>query len=390
VDSAGDPVIAFSPDGVAYYANIVFSRVSPATGLAVSVSFDGGKTWSEPNMVTFLDAGNFFNDKDWLAAGPNGKVVVTWTRFHQGAKGAAYLESPVVGAISFNYGQSWNRQGFPISDAAHPFDQGSQVQFGPDGALYVAYEAASPSTGYATDAMVVARSTDDGLTFQTKELARVYDDLDCYPMYAGRQTLTDMDFRLNSYPSLSVDPVTGTIALVWTDDQGAGHCGAGGASFSGTTSNQVKLIESAWAGIGAASVVNITSSAPDKVFPATASRNGKTVVTYYTRDYGITSGAAVCNVKTNPNPPGIASVASARSVCMDYAAKTSSDGFAARARLSTESSNPFIQFANGAFIGDYSQVATGADGVAHAAWTDFRGNPGITPANQDVVVATVP
>ena len=43
-----------------------------------------------------------------------------------------------------------------------------------------------------------------------------------------------------------------------------------------------------------------------------------------------------------------------------------------------------------AFIGDYSQVAIGSNGVAHAAWTDFRGNPGLTAANQDVMVANFP
>ena len=71
---------------------------------------------------------------------------------------------------------------------------------------------------------------------------------------------------------------------------------------------------------------------------------------------------------------------------MDYAAKSSIDSFAAQTRLSTESSNPFVQFADGSFIGDYSQVALGTDAIAHAAWTDFRGNPGITQANQDVMI----
>ncbi len=71
VDSAGDPVVAFSPDGVAYYANIVFSRVSFASGIVVSVSHDGGRSWSAPNMVAYTSAGNFVNDKDWLAAGPS-------------------------------------------------------------------------------------------------------------------------------------------------------------------------------------------------------------------------------------------------------------------------------------------------------------------------------
>ncbi|PYU21374.1 MAG: hypothetical protein DMG30_17825 [Acidobacteria bacterium] len=389
MDSAGDPVIAFSPDGVAYYANIVFSRVSFPSGVAVNVSFDGGQTWSKPNMVVFESAGNFFNDKDWIAAGPKGEVVVTWTRFSQGPHGAGYLASPIVGAVSGDYGHSWNRRGFPISDAAHPFDQGSQVQFGPDGSLYFAYEAGSPTTGYATDAQVVARSTDAGRSFINIELARVYDDPDCYPVFAGRQTLTDMHFRLNSYPSMNVDPITGEITLVWTDNQGSGTCGNGGTSFSGTTSNQVKLIRSGWASLGAASVVKVTSTAPDKVFPAVASRNGSVVATYYTRDYAISSDAEVCNVMTNPNPAAIAPVPAARSVCLDYAAKTSNDGFGSQARLSTESSNPFIQFADGAFIGDYSQVATGSDGNTHAAWTDFRGNPGVTAANQDAIVATV-
>ncbi|HTF64232.1 MAG TPA: sialidase family protein [Edaphobacter sp.] len=386
LDSAGDPVVAFSPDGVAYYANIVFSRVSFASGVAVSVSHDGGRSWSTPNMVRFTNAGNFFHDKEWLAAGPNGAVVVTWSRFSQGPKGQGYLSSPIVGAISKDYGKTWNRQSFPISDAAHPFDQGSQVQFGPDGSLYVAYEGASPTTDYATDAVVLARSTDEGHSFETVELARVYDDLDCYPVYAGRQTLTDMHFRINSYPSMSIDPLTGTISIAWTDNQGSGTCGGGGVSFAGTTSNQVKLIRGAWPAITSAAVTRITTTPEDKVFPAVANMGGKAAVSYYTRDYGISSTSPVCNLQTNPDPSGITPVPTARSVCMDYAAKRSADGFLAQTRLSTESSNPFVQFADGSFIGDYTQVAIGTGGQAYGSWTDFRGNPGVTPANQDVMI----
>ena len=52
------------------------------------------------------------------------------------------------------------------------------------------------------------------------------------------------------------------------------------------------------------------TSGPDKVFPSVASRSGKLVISYYTRDYA---------------------------------------------------------------YGDYTQVAVGTNGVAHASWTDFRG-----------------
>jgi hypothetical protein len=389
-DTAGDPSMAFSPDGVAYYANIVFSRVSPVSGIVVSTSRDGGRTWSEPNLVTYTNAGNFIHDKEWIAAGPNGKVTVTWTRFNLGPHGAGFRESPIVAAYSKDFGKTWNRQSSPVSDPAHPFDQGSQVQYGPDGSLYVAYEASSPTTNFATDALVVARSTNDGQTFETKELAGVFDDPDCYPVFAGRQTLSDMHFRLNSYPSMSVDPVTGALALVWTDQQGSGNCGTGGTSFSGTTSNQVKLIRGAWAGIGSAAVEKVTTSAPDKVFPAAASRGGKLVISYYTRDYAVGGVAGdICHVRTNPVPTGIPPVPSANNVCMDYAATSSTavGSFSAQLRLTSQSSNPYIQFADGSFIGDYTQVAVGTNGVAHASWTDFRGHPGLTLANQDAYVA---
>ena len=135
--------------------------------------------------------------------------------------------------------------------------------------------------------------------------------------------------------------------------------------------------------------VRVTPGAGDKVFPGVAIRSGKIVVSYYTRDYAATHNPATCNVAILSDDPGDQSGPVANSVCLDYAARVSTDGFASERRLTSEGSNPYIEFANGAFIGDYSQIAFGSDGVAHAAWTDFRGRPGTTTANQDVYVAPV-
>ena len=84
---------------------------------------------------------------------------------------------------------------------------------------------------------------------------------------------------------------------------------------------------------------------------------------------------------------GSASDATGRSEV--YAARTSSNNYGTETRLTTEGSNPYIEFANGSFIGDYSQIAFGSNGKAHPVWTDFRGNPnaGGTRANQDVYTA---
>lgn len=36
---------------------------------------------------------------------------------------------------------------------------------------------------------------------------------------------------------------------------------------------------------------------------------------------------------------------------------------------------------------NYSQIALGIDGVAHASWTDFRERPGVNTPNQDIHVS---
>ena len=386
VDAAGDPVMTFGPDGTVYYANLVFSRVSAASGVAVSKSTDGGATWSAPVMVSFTNSPNFFNDKEWIAAGANGKVVVSWTRFNQGPRGVGYISSPIIASTSSNFGVDWSSW-FNVSDGAHPYNQGSQVAYAPNGDLYVSYEAASPLTGYATDVTAVARSTDNGASFSTAEIGRVYDDNDCYPISGGRQTLSNQHFRINSYPSMSIDPVTGRIAISWADDQGAGSCGTGAASFTGTTSNQVKLVSGTWGSFSAPRL--ITPDSADKVFPSVATQGGKTVVSYYTAGYSSSNPACFFKIPDN-SIPGANYVTTSTSVCLDYAARTSLDSFANESRLTSEGSNPYVMFANGSFIGDYSQVAIGSNGVGHAAWTDFRGNPGTNSPNQDVYVNTTP
>ena len=72
-------------------------------------------------------------------------------------------------------------------------------------------------------------------------------------------------------------------------------------------------------------------------------------------------------------------------VCLDWAVRSSGDGFAAETRVSAQSSNPYILFA-GSFIGDYTGTAVNRAGHAVTVWTDFRGNPGVTTPNQDAVV----
>ena len=398
LDSCGDPVLAFSPDGGSlYYSGLVcnfdkFPR--QISGVAVAVSHNGGASWDAPVMVTSAATGDFFQDKEWIGVGNDGTVYVTWTRFYQGPRGLGYLKSPIVMASSKTGGKSWSSVK-QVSDDAHPYNQGSQVGMAPDGTLYVAYEGATPSSGYVQDALIVARSTDGGKNFINTEIARVFDDSDCYPHQQpgaqGRQTLSYEQFRINSYPSMAIDRSNGKIAIVWADNEGSGNCGTGAASFIGTTSNQVKLVTSS-NGTTWSAPATITPGAADKVYPSVGANSGRVVVGYYTREFSLTPGAdqrcGIMELDTAGNvvPPTDPARAAAP-VCLDWAIRTSDDGFASQTRVTTESSNPYILFA-GSFIGDYTGAAVNSAGHAVTVWTDFRGNPNTTAPNQDVIVGT--
>ncbi len=43
----------------------------------------------------------------------------------------------------------------------------------------------------------------------------------------------------------------------------------------------------------------------------------------------------------------------------------------------------------GVFIGDYTAIAMGSDGVIHPCWTDFRGRPGGNTPNQDAYTQAI-
>lgn len=392
VGAGGDPVLAFAPNGWLYYSALVYDFSLPnqtPSGVAVAVSKDGGTNWSAPVMVHFESSNNFFNDKQWIAAGANGDVYVTWTSFKSN-KPMGYISSNIVMSASHDYGATWSTP-VQVSDAAHPYDQGSSVAVAPDGTLYVAYEGNQASNIFR-DQVVLARSTDSGRTFATTELGRVYDDVGCYPLNQaqGRPRLSFEQFRLNSFPSLAIDPTTGAMAIVWADDQGNPGCAAGAASFSGSTNNQVKIVTSA-NGVSWTSPSIITSGG-DKAFPAVAANAGRTVVGYYTRNFSPVPTATdhLCqrgflNTSDAGYPGSSAHYIDTVPVCLDYAISSSTDGFASETRVSTQSSNPYLQF-SGSFIGDYTGVAVDASGVARAVWTDGRGNPGVTTPNQDTVV----
>ncbi|HYM34061.1 MAG TPA: sialidase family protein [Steroidobacteraceae bacterium] len=261
-----------------------------------------------------------------------------------------------------------------------PFSQGSNPQVGPVGQLYIAYESAvceslACNNAGDHDAIIVATSFDGGRTFINTEVTADFD----FPFNDDVEdsTLTGENFRLNSFPMMTIDPVTGKLYIVWADDRNGDYNSSGESvrtngdvfivgSFDGFHWSQPKPI----------------GSHEDEFFPAVAAFGGQVAVTFYTRHY---------------DPKGIG---------LDVAAVTAFDALGLNVlshvplrRITTETENPQVQFVGigalsgivlqGTFIGDYAAVAMGSDGLFHPCWTDFRGKPGVTAPNQDIYTQAI-
>ncbi|HEX5493297.1 MAG TPA: sialidase family protein [Mycobacteriales bacterium] len=388
MDSSGDPVVAFGPFNTVYFASLVFSRTNDGSGLAVNVSHDGGLHWGAPVIVRTdgVDAdGNpldtpVFNDKPWIAADPfSGRVYLTWTRFEFDEVTGAYIQSPIVISTSKDFGRTWSPEA-PVGGTLDtfqtgftPFAQGSNPKIALDGTLYVAYETSICQTAACDqvtdhDATVIARSRDHGKTFALTEVATNF-DFPFDPDSGGG--LTGENFRLNSFPQLTIDPLTSKLWVTWADDRN----GAYDANGQSVKTNGDAIVASSFGGTHW--TLKTVGTGSDEVFPAVAALAGRVAVSFITRGF-------------DPNGIGL-----------DYAyvVGTGHVSGARVRRITTQTQDPQVQFVSqdpdtgeifqGVFIGDYSAMSVGLDFRIHPVWTDFRGRPGTNTPNQDIYTQSI-
>jgi hypothetical protein len=392
---AGDPSITFGPNNTVYYGELVESRAAEPidqqapTGIVVSVSRDGGLTWGAPAIVDALGVAadgtptptNVADDKEWIAADPHsGTVYITWLRLVDDSNGNL-VESPVVVSASHDFGRTWSKptQVSPdmltFTGGISSIAKGPNPQVGNDGTLYVAYKTTICQTATCSptdkDAVVMAISHDGGRTFTNTEVASDFG----FPIdddTGGNAALTGENFRINSFPQLAYDRVTNHLWITWADDRDGRY--VNGQSV--LTNGDVLLTDSPdgvhW------STPSVIGTGSDEVFPAVAALANHVAVSFYTRAY-------------DPN-----------GVDLDYAYVAGIGRGVASSpihRITTQSSDPGVQFSTigvvtghllqGWFDGDYTAIAMGSDFRIHPVWTDFRGDPGTTLPNQDILTQSI-
>lgn len=233
----GDPVILFSPEGTAYFAELSTLRRGPERigGILVHRSFDGGATWEEPVIAVSREMRGDkcpSPDKEWMERDANGVLSITWTDFVFDCEQLADDPLGVFGLLSYDDvsiqmvrsyddGVTWSAP-VQVHDG---YALGSLPAFGPDGTIHVAYWGTSTvpqvgacpsvvgSAAAATFAdprlftsIFVSTSRDDGASWSTKEFPVCGNEL---YFVAGPGEFAA------SNPSIAVDPATGDVYLVY-------------------------------------------------------------------------------------------------------------------------------------------------------------------------------
>jgi hypothetical protein len=213
--SDGDPAIAFSRDGVAYYASLAGVRGTSAGDLlTVSRSSDEGATWSDPVLATDKTNPVDFNDKEavWVDKSPtsrfSGNVYVSWTLFI-GGPGTA---EPIMFSRSIDGGRTFSsaqKLSASYNNNTIGGRQGSTIRTDASGTIYVVWESGVTINGTKTDAQVFAKSTDGGVSFSRPAvISRVV---------GLPSPIPGASFRNDSFPTVDIDQVSGTIYVAWAD-----------------------------------------------------------------------------------------------------------------------------------------------------------------------------
>jgi len=399
-DAGGDPSVAFDSKGHVFYAGLGFDRTAPPSTVEVSTgTFDGGGnlSWGNPVWINPSTSPSTLNDKEWIAVDSHSgspfqdRIYVSWTRFLFNARTGAYTQSPISFVYSTDGGQTFSSPQLISGNVL--YDQGSHPVVGPDGSLYVFWNGSTRKDELNGTWMV--KSTDGGVSFSKPiKVASVSNIL----------PLKNAAFRDNSFPAAAV-ATNGDVYVDWASEvpnDGSTYDGTTGCAYWLVGTGAVRTNCHSAAAYSKSTNGGTTWSTPAAVFaPASRTAVGYPVTQPSTGDplnapsptgwvedvfpsaaagldgavyLGAYRGDVVSPWQTcasSPAPPV------GRITCttlgdyvdntrLDYAVTTVGGG---TQTVTTQPINTRYGFGGG-FFGDYTDMAVGSDGVAHALWTD--------------------
>ncbi len=393
-----DASVAFDTQGNVFYGAVAFDLglggLAFGGAIQVSRSTDGGRTFGGPVEVERSTSDGIVEDKPYLTVDTNvhslfkDSIYITWTRFHFDSLDN-YLESPIFFSASRDGGQTWtapkeisgrNPQVCTFSGTPLPFDgrckenQFSSPVVDPDGTIFVAFEnEQAVNDGQFRDQYLVVKSTDGGATWSAPVRASdiLHDGVSDYPInIVGRQTLSNSQFRVNSAGNLAVDPISGDLVVVWSDNRNG---------TAASTNTDIFLVRSTDGSATWSPPITVSSAPNDQFYPwAAFAPDGTLNVSYFDRRYDPeNSKYGITLTRQAPHKHTFS-----------------------HTQVTTGLSDPnHARWFSGAtggktiFLGDYNGLTISSDGVAHPMWTDMRRVVTVlerTGTTEDISTAGVP
>jgi hypothetical protein len=240
---ASDPWVSIGPDGTAYAVALAATETTVSgggnndTGVGAATSTDGGKSWGNARLVKsdqgtspVFEFTHFFNDKESVTADPihAGTAYVVWDRLQapshspDAALRAHAFRGPAWFSKTIDGGKTWTGTR-PIFDPGQNSQTiGNVIVVNPKtGVLYDFFEqfqtTGSPKFTPRGFSVGFVSSPDGGATWSGPTTV------------AAQQFVTDTDPNTGAalrtgegLPSAAIDPGTGQLYVVWSDNRFTG------------------------------------------------------------------------------------------------------------------------------------------------------------------------
>jgi hypothetical protein len=206
-ERVSDPWVAFGTGGRAYFCSLAFDETTPANGIYVSASSDGGRSWGPPVEVHANSTSTNFDDKQSLVVDTRrdspfrGRVYVGWDTVVANDRQVLRVAHSSDGALSF---------GAPVTvhSEANRGNIGIVMAIGPGGVVHAVWTHWIPATPgeWPRAILHTARSFDGGESWTTPQ---AIDDV----LAGGVPGMRTGDI----IASLAIDPRRGALYVAWMD-----------------------------------------------------------------------------------------------------------------------------------------------------------------------------
>jgi hypothetical protein len=240
---ASDPWVSIGPDGTAYAVGLLATESTVSgggnndTGVAAATSTDGGAFWGNARLIKsdqgtspIFEVTHFFNDKESVTADPihAGTAYVVWDRLQAPSHSpdadlrAHASRGPAWFAKTTDGGKTWTGTRAIFDPGQNSATIGNMIVVDPrTGVLYDFFEVfqttGSPKFIPRGFSVGFVSSSDGGATWSGPTTV------------ATQQFVTDTDpntgARLRTgkgLPSAAIDPSTGQLYVVWSDNRFTG------------------------------------------------------------------------------------------------------------------------------------------------------------------------